>query len=613
MAGERQWGVTPAFSNDLPTARDHKLHDALVAELKAQNNFPPSSDSEKRDAILAKLKTLLRQMVQSVGRKRGLPQGILDVAGGEVFTYGSYRLGVHGPNSDVDTLLVAPKHVSRDDFFDLMPDLIRQSVPPGEITELVPVRDSSVPIIKLCIQGVDIDLIFSNLQQSSIPDKMDLSDDNLLRGLDETDRRCVNGTRVTNRILQLVPQSKTFRVALRAIKLWAQRRAIYGNIVGFPGGVAYAILVARVCQLYPKAVAPLIVQKFFFITRVWHWPRPVFLQLKENTSLSLREWDPAKYRGDALHLMPILTPAVPSTNTAHTICRSTKHVMMAELQRGEDLATEIYTNNKPWSTLFQRHQFFTEAYKHYICVNTAARTKDAQDKWSGLVQSKIKWLVTGIENSGAKSVELVHPYNKGFDRVHVCNDEDQITKAKDGSVDYQAKDIATTTTDQASDIKTQLAAQSATDGVEMTADAGEEVVEKQETVNGDAEWPQKIYTTTYYLGIGLVKGAKDLDISQPVRNFSSDCTVWPGYDVNLHSINIKHIRNFDLPADVFVDGEIRPVKQKKKVKPATNGTDNASNKRSFQDSGLDDSAASTKRRQSGNTPTTSEHTNGAAG
>ncbi|KAK3678738.1 polynucleotide adenylyltransferase [Recurvomyces mirabilis] len=587
MASERQWGVTQPFNNDPPTPRDLKINDALVAELKAQNNFPPQSDTDNREAVLARLKKLLRQMVQSVGKKKGLPQGILDVAGGEVFTYGSYRLGVYGPNSDVDTLLVAPKHVTRDDFFDIMPDLLRQSTGPAEITELVPVRDISVPIIKLCIQGVDIDLIFASLQQSSIPEKMDLSDDNLLRGLDETDRRCVNGTRVTNRILDLVPQSRIFRYALRAVKLWAQRRAIYGNIVGFPGGVAYAILVARVCQLYPKAAAPLIVQKFFFIMKRWNWPRPVFLQHKEETSLQLREWDPVAYRGDAAHLMPILTPAIPSTNTAHTICKSTKIVMMAELQRGEDLATDIYMNSKPWSTLFTRHQFFTEAYKHYICVNTAARTKDAQDKWSGLVQSKIKWLVTGIENSGAKSVELVHPYNKGFDRVHECNSEEEMTKAKDGSLDYQAKDIKTQTTDQAADVKMQLAAQSAMDGVEMTATNGEDAPADQHGADGQSQWPQKVYTTTYYLGIGLVKGAKDLDISLPVRNFSGDCTGWAGYDADLHSICIKHIRNFDLPADVFVDGEIRPTRPKKKAKATTNGVDNASNKRSFQVAGID--------------------------
>ncbi|KAK5703826.1 polynucleotide adenylyltransferase [Elasticomyces elasticus] len=597
MAGERQWGVTPAFSNDPPTAADLKLNDTLIAELKAQNNFAPQADTDKREAIIGKLKGLLRQMVQEVGKKKGLPQDILDVAGGEVYPYGSYRLGVYGPDSDVDTLMVAPKHVTRDDFFELMPELLRKSSAPGEITNLVPVPGISTPIIKLTIRGVDIDLIFSSLQLNSLAEKIDLANDSILRGLDEVDRRCVNGTRVTNRIIELVPQTKTFRMALRAIKLWAQRRAIYGNIVGFPGGVAYAILVARVCQLYPKAIAPVLVQKFFFIILRWNWPKPCFLQHKQETSLQLREWDPATYRGDGAHLMPILTPAVPSMNTAHTVTRSTKTVMMREFKRAEAVVDEIVHKGKPWKTLFERHDFFTQKYKHYICVNTAARDQNAHDAWAGLVQSKIKWLMGGIETSDANSVELVQPYTKGFNRVHLCQDENQMEKTLDGSLEYQVKATETSSTDDHADVKAQIA-QSDADGVEFMVTDGETAVKKE-------EWPQKVYTTTYYLGIGLNDGAKALDISAPVRSFSGECTGWPGFDKDMHSIRVKHIRNYDLPADVFVNGETKPTRPKKKPKAATNGDSAAYNKRSFSDAGLEVGfnrgiSTSAKRRQSGN-------------
>lgn len=495
MANEVEYGVTSPFSKEPPSQHDLKLNDALMQEFKAQNNFAPQSETDKREAILKKLEALLQRMVQVLGKKKGLPAGILEGAGGRVFTYGSYRLGVYGPGTDVDTLMVAPKHVSRDDFFELMPDILRNAFTPDEIGQLVPVPGISTPIIKLTVQGVDIDLIFSNLQLSAIPKDLNLADDNLLRGLTDIDRRCVNGSRVTQRILEVVPQTKTFRLALRAVKLWAQKRAIYGNIVGYPGGVAWAILVARVCQLYPNAAAPVLIMKFFFVVKQWKWPQPVLLQRKVPSSLQLREWDPSTYRGDKHHLMPILTPAYPTMNTAHTVGPSTKMVLMQELDRGHGIITDIYHGKRPWKDLFQRHTFFTESYKHYICVITASKTKEAQDAWSGLTNSKIKWLIRDIEQSDANSVELVQPYNKGFERVHDCNGPEEIEKTLDGSMDHQVMD--TKTTEQANNAKVQGAAQTDTDGGEVPAMDGD--------TKPDGRGPTRVWSTTYYLGIGLRK------------------------------------------------------------------------------------------------------------
>jgi poly(A) polymerase len=95
--------------------------------------------------------------------------------------------------------------------------------PSGAIEELTPVPEAYVPIIKLEFSGISIDLIFARLNLNSVPLNQDLKDKNLLRGLDEFDTRSVNGTRVTDEILELVPQPKTFRLALRGVKLWAQR------------------------------------------------------------------------------------------------------------------------------------------------------------------------------------------------------------------------------------------------------------------------------------------------------------------------------------------------------------------------------------------------------
>ncbi|KAG8166136.1 hypothetical protein KVR01_004688 [Diaporthe batatas] len=563
MAAENQWGVTPPISTLLPTEAEKRSNDALFAELKAQNTYEHATETQKREVVLKSIQSIADVFVQRVAEIRHAENAaIVKSARGRVFTYGSYRLGVFGPGSDIDTLVVAPKYVTRDDFFEHFPGLLNEMAPPGSIEDLTAVTDAFVPIIKFEYSGISIDLIFSRIATvTEIPPlstPWDLLDNNLLRGLDDAELRSLNGTRVTDDILKLVPEKTSFRLALRAIKLWAQKRAIYANIMGFPGGVAWAMLVARVCQLYPKANGAVLVNKFFHIMQRWPWPQPVLLKKVEEGPLQVRVWNPQVYKGDSYHLMPIITPAYPSMCATFNITHSSKTIIQKELEDFAQVVDQIMIGKLPWKSLFVKHTFFTQDYKYYIMVNAASTTKENSKIWGGFVESKIRLLVQNLERHS--SVELARPFNKGYERKHkTVHGMDEWNVILDGSFKYIVKDG-----DDADDkSKTESGNDAAKEGGDGTEVKGE----------GD-DGPKDVFTSTHYIGIKLREGAKSLDLSYEVNEFKAKLYDWDKWETELQhccGISVQHVRNCNLPDDVFEPGEVKPAKPKKKAAQAPNG------------------------------------------
>lgn len=68
----------------------------------------------------------MKKCVRQISLTNGLSETAATAAGGKIFTFGSYRLGVHGPGSDIDTLCVVPKHVSREEWFDVFEPMLRE-------------------------------------------------------------------------------------------------------------------------------------------------------------------------------------------------------------------------------------------------------------------------------------------------------------------------------------------------------------------------------------------------------------------------------------------------------------------------------------------------------
>ncbi|KAK4698596.1 poly(A) polymerase, partial [Phenoliferia sp. Uapishka_3] len=578
MAGQHL-GVTPPISTSPPTARDLEVSTTLLQELKDRNVYEGPEEARTRELVLGQLNTLVKQFVYRSSISHGFTEAKAREAGGKIFTFGSYRLGVHGPGADIDTLCVVPKHVERDEFFTLFEEMLTAAEGVVEVTvsftmspliwalrltiftpQAVP--DAYVPIIKCTISGIDIDLTFARLALPMVPDELELHDNDLLRNLDERCVRSLGGSRVTDEILRLVPNVPVFREALRTIKLWAKRgsirrsqtsrmqvidlavyltgRAIYSNVMGFCGGVAWAMLVARICQLYPMGCLGSIISRFFIIMHQWQWPQPVLLKNIEEGPLAVRVWNPRLYPSDRSHRMPIITPAYPAMCSTHNVTVSTQSVMTAEFKRASDIVDKVFVGSVPWSDLFLPDDFFTQ-YRYYLQVTAMSSSAETQLKWSGTVESRIRQLVMKLEY--VETIKLAHPYLKGFDQVSHCLTVPERELVARGDIPLE---VSTRTE---ADLTTEAAG--------------------------------TVWTTTFFIGLVIdrnpgasAKAPKKLDISYPTNEFTKLVKMWDKYDPNSMGVMVRYMKAGGLPTYVH-DGRQIPIPHPEPSK--TGGTKRSKN------------------------------------
>jgi poly(A) polymerase len=202
------------------------------------------------------------------------PQGI-PAYRGLLRTFGSYRLGVHASDADIDAVAIGPSAVGRDAFFADFAARLRAH-PSASCVRCIP--DAFMPLIKCQLGGVDVDLLYaavpahvlpidaaedvqegsssstsssnssdssssSTAAHSSLSVSADatsssasafcgtsggdpcalLADEATLQSLDAQTCRALNGPRVNEAILALVPDVHVFQTALRCVKLWARR------------------------------------------------------------------------------------------------------------------------------------------------------------------------------------------------------------------------------------------------------------------------------------------------------------------------------------------------------------------------------------------------------
>ncbi|KAJ3696749.1 hypothetical protein LUZ61_000454 [Rhynchospora tenuis] len=414
-------GLTEPNSLSGPTDSDVTRTQELEKFLADAGLYPTCDDAVLREEVLGRLDQVVKTWIKRVTHAKGYNRQFVQEANAKIFTFGSYRLGVHGPGADIDVLCVGPRHASRDvDFFIELHNIL-SNIP--EVAELHPVPDAHVPVMKFKFMGVSVDLLYAKLALLIVPEDLDLTPSSILENVDEQSARSLNGSRVTDRILHLVPNIENFRTTLRCVRYWAKCRCVYSNVYGFLGGISWALLVARICQLYPNALPSMLVSRFFETIASWSWPNPVKLcELVDFPSLGHTVWDPKRYCRDRLQLMPIITPAYPAMNSSFNVSASTLKFMTEEFRRGQEICKAIEEDRAAWMALLKQYLYFA-SYKNYLQIDVAAQNEYDFRQWHGWVESRLRILTLKIGNCSYDKLQ-VHPYPGYFcdnTRPHSCS------------------------------------------------------------------------------------------------------------------------------------------------------------------------------------------------
>ncbi|CAE7248496.1 PAP1, partial [Symbiodinium necroappetens] len=213
-----RFGITHPITTQEATEAEVLASEMLKQELEIDFPRETAQGLAKREEVLQELQRIISEWISEEGRAQGVEASM----SAKIVTVGSYRLGVVQPGSDIDTLCIAPPHVTREAFFTVFLKKLEQN---PHVSDCVPIPGAYTPIIKLKLRGVSIDLLFARLVRS-LDDGKDLEeavkDDEVLRDMDDKSVRCINGYRVADRILQLVPNQDAFRETLRFVKCWAK-------------------------------------------------------------------------------------------------------------------------------------------------------------------------------------------------------------------------------------------------------------------------------------------------------------------------------------------------------------------------------------------------------
>lgn len=475
-------------------------------------------------------------------------------------------------------------------------------------SKIHPIAGAYTPVIKFYLDGVAIDLLFVKLVYTGDSDNDNGIDghdssnnseateeeqefqirDSMLRGLDEPSSRSLNGVRVAQYLWNVIPheQHETFRVVLKTVKEWATVHGLYSNVLGFLGGINWAILVAWVCtvsmksekyneytvractvRLYrtgliflflthhitssssslllqrnPDASAPTLLKIFFHTFARWRWPKPVLLtQIVKNPPYGvtpLTIWDPSTNPRDRAQILPIITPCYPSMNSAYNVAPPQLRRLREELHRGDKIMNQIGQGRAKWKDLLNpKENDFFKSHLHFLQVRIVAIGEEDHQAWFGLCESRLRILIAGLDS--VEHGTHAYPFAKFFQRNSNSSEERGLAQdeaeARNGGGKAGAG-VGAGGGGECEEVENESEHDNANDaGVRLLEAGGSSVPE---------------IVTYFFIALRFVTGVDSVEMVGCTTEFSYSVNSWEGRRKGM-DLKIDHVLQNDLPDFVF--------------------------------------------------------------
>ena len=330
-------------------------------------------------------------------------------------------------------LLLVPGFVTRASVHAHLPSLLKQF---ANVEFVTVVADARVQLLKFHVSGLHVDVVTVPVDSPAAPTSEELDDVRIFDKVAAENRLSLNGIRtaVAFRRLLAPPQGRgsaaaaatadatpsfiepdEFGIALRAVKLWAKARHVYGHNFCYPSGVGYAALLLRVAQRHARNVhnAEQLFRRFFdVIGHEWASKHPELpLVTVDSTALPPRpdlyrrwagrpdSWDPDSMPMGAI---TVLTPSYPHVNSCHTACASSARVFVRELQRARAFMKRVKaeTDRTYWRSLIVAETGFLDNAAGVVAVSVDSGSRELEPVNVGFLESKMKFLWYCAEAAG---------------------------------------------------------------------------------------------------------------------------------------------------------------------------------------------------------------------